>query len=301
MTGSSLIQYLDNYIEYITHLQKKSPNTTSSYRRDISQFLDLMKDKEVNTNNIRVFMASLDKEHIKKVSIARKISSLKSYFSYLVKENIIPSSPFDNISNIKREKKLPNVVSEEQITALINTPDINTAVGLRDRAILEIMYSGGLRVSELLSLDVRDVRDRNNNIKDELRIIGKGNKERVVLLGSPAMNAISNYLSKGREEFVQNHTEEALFMGRTGKRLVASTVWRMINKYIDKLALDIHISPHSLRHTFATHLLNHGADLRSVQQLLGHKSIVTTEIYTHVSIDRLKNVYNQAHPRAEKL
>ena len=300
MTGSDLFQYLDNYIEFADHLQMKSQNTISSYRRDITQFLELMKDTEINTGNIRVFMASLDKKKIKKISIARKISALKSYFNYLSKEKIIDFSPFDNVSNIKREKKLPEVISEEQIKGLLDTPNLTTPIGKRDKAILEVLYSTGLRISELLALNVSDVVDKHNDIKDEIRIIGKGNKERFVLMGKPAMSALKEYIFNGRHYFQINQEENALFMGKTGKRLVKSTVWRMINKYIDELALNIHISPHSLRHSFATHLLNNGADLRSVQQLLGHSSIVTTEIYTHVSIERLKNVYNLAHPRASK-
>lgn len=295
MTGENMIIYLDNYIEYISHIENKSINTVNAYRKDITEFADFVKENEINSIQVRNYMAFLDKNKIKKSSISRKISSLRSFFAYLVKKKIIEVSVFDNISNIKTEKKLPNIVSEQEIEELLNFPDISTAKGLRDKAVLELMYSSGMRVGELLSLNVSQV----NN--DEIRIIGKGNKERIVLVGSKAREALDLYLKFGRASFLKNNTEEnALFLGSTGKRLISSTVWRMINLYIDKLCFSKHISPHSIRHSFATHMLNNGADLRSVQQLLGHKSIVTTEIYTHVSVERLKDIYNQAHPRSKK-
>lgn len=293
MKAKDISNYIDQYIENLIHLQNKSINTIEAYRRDINEFIELLDEKEISTNTIRYYMASLDKNNIKKISIARKISSLRSFFNYLLKEKIIMESPFDNISNIKREKKLPNVINEDQMIALLDTPNVGTNVGLRDKAILELLYSTGMRISELLSLNYLDVKG------EELKITGKGNKERFVIIGSKAKEALDNYVRLGRNSFLKNKEEKTLFLGKTGKRLNRATVWRMINKYIDELALNIHISPHSLRHSFATHLLNNGADLRSVQQLLGHKSVVTTEIYTHVSIERLKNVYNQAHPRSK--
>ena len=295
MLSEHLLNYLDAYTEYLIHIDNKSINTVTAYKKDIEQFIKFLDNRHITTNLIRSFMADLDKNKRKKISISRKISSLRSFFNYLVKENILESSPFDSVSNIKKEKKLPNIVSEQEMDLLLNCPDITKPKGLRDKAILEVMYSTGMRVSELLSLNLSHIK------KDEIRIKGKGNKERIVLLGNISIDALKDYIDNGRDNFLtDNKNEEALFLGITGKRMVSSSVWRMINFYIDKLSLNIHISPHSLRHSFATHLLNHGADLRSVQQLLGHKSIVTTEIYTHVSIERLKNIYDQAHPRSKK-
>jgi len=297
MLGKEYFQYFDAYIESITHLQNRSKHTIVAYEKDIRDFIEKNLENEIDYNNVRKYMAYLNSCGIVKSSISRKISSIRSFFNYLVNQNVIVSSPLDTVASIKKEKKLPQVANKEFVEELLNAPDLTSPKGIRDKTILEVLYSTGMRISELLSLNVKDI-----NGSDEIRVIGKGNKERVVMLGRPAQEILKDYLTLSRHHFLKKtnrESEMALFLGSSGKRLVTSTVGRMINKYLEQISATIHISPHTLRHSFATHLLDNGADLRSVQELLGHESVVTTQIYTHVSIERLKSVYNQAHPRSE--
>ncbi len=237
-----------------------------------------------------------DKKYSNK-SISRHISSLRSFFKYLKKNHIIDNNPMILISNPKIEKKLPKVVYSKELDVLLNTPDISTTLGLRDKLILELLYSTGVRVSELVNIKLSDI----NSSKKEIRIFGKGSKERVVLYGDKCSDLLNSYINTSRRNLYNDkYSEDYLLLSKTGKPINQRQVRSIIDDLVNKSGLKLHISPHVLRHTFATDLLNNGADLRSVQQLLGHESLSTTTIYTHISNERLRNVYLHAHPRAHK-
>ena len=276
-------------------------HTLRSYSSDVVGFLDFVReiDSPIDQFLIRRYLARLQKTGHEKSSIARKLAAIRAFFCYLTVHNIIESDPTEGIRAPKQSQRLPKVVEEDFIELLMNAPDTTTPLGLRDRAILETLYATGMRLSELLSLEISDVSDG----KDEIRVIGKRNKERIVLIGSKAREAIMTYLSSGRPALkaksqILNPKSDALFLGYRGSPLVPSSVRRILDKHVEAVSSSMDISPHTLRHSFATHLMNGGADLRSVQELLGHENVTTTQIYTHVSRERLKEVYDRAHPRA---
>lgn len=281
------MDYLQKFLKYLEVEKNASPHTISSYRIDLEQFLDYIDITEVMPTRIRSWLARFQGKA--KATRLRKLSSLKTFFRYLVREGYIKTNPILGISGPKKDKKLPAFLDKVQVVKLIESPPDNNLLGLRDRAILETLYSGGIRVSELVGLDVDDV----DFISEALKVKGKGKKERIVPIGSPAVSALKRYLdSRGTRDI------EVVFTNRFGKRLTTRTVQRIVAKYMRKASLQGHISPHSLRHTFATHMLDAGSDLRSVQELLGHKSISTTQVYTHITPERLKRVYDKTHPRA---
>ncbi len=289
---------MDAFIEHLRVVRQASEHTLRNYSVDVIDFLRFTSEAEAPVNQllVRRYLAHLQKTGHAKSTTARKVAALRSFFRYLVKREIIEADPTEGIRAPKQPRKLPKVVQEDFITGLMAAPDTATAIGLRDRAILETLYSTGLRVSELLGLKTSDVLGG----RDELRIVGKRNKERIVLIGSAALDAVAGYLSGGRPKLAAKSSvsTDALFLGHRGTSLVSSSVRRIVNKHVESLSKSLTISPHTLRHSFATHLMNHGADLRSVQELLGHESVTTTQIYTHVSRERLKEVYDRAHPRA---
>ncbi|MBI2843673.1 MAG: tyrosine recombinase XerC [Armatimonadetes bacterium] len=290
---------LDMFIDHLKIVKRASPQTVRSYSGDVVQFLGFAREAEVETYDyplIRRFLAHLHKQGCSRTSVARKIAALRAFFKFLVRRGLLESDPTAGVVGPKREKKLPKFLREEQIDALLQAPDSSDPAGLRDRAILETLYATGLRVSELVALDMEDV-----DGSDELRTLGKGSKERVVLVGRSAREALGEYLSAGRPALAAKakSPEHALFLNYRGTRLTSRSVGRIVDRYVREVSDSLKISPHSLRHTFATHLLAHGADLRAVQELLGHASAATTQIYTHVTRERLKEVYDQAHPRAK--
>lgn len=236
-----------------------------------------------------------DKKYSNK-AIARHISSLRSFYRYLKKENIITNNPMLLISNPKIEKKLPKVVYSKELEDILNTPDITTTLGLRDALILELLYSTGVRVSELVNINISDI----NMNKKEIKIFGKGSKERIVLFGNRCRDLINQYLAVARCKLLSNNSYDYLILSKTGKKINQREIRYIIDDVVKKTGLKMRISPHVLRHTFATDLLNNGADLRSVQELLGHESLSTTTIYTHVTNEYMRNVYRNAHPRARK-
>ena len=251
---------------------------------------------------IRRFLAFLDEYQYSPATMARKIATLRSFYKYLVRQGMTSANPMMLIRTPKQAKRLPKAISVEQVEALLVAPDDSNTMGARDRAILETLYSTGIRVSELVDLNRNDM----DEIGEALTIRGKGKKERIVPLGSHALRAIDHYLktldsdirfSSLREAFEQGQST-ALFVNKTGSRLSSRSVRRKLDKYLVQAGLDPEISPHTLRHSFATHLLDNGADLRSVQELLGHQSLSTTQVYTHLSTQRMRDAYDQAHPRA---
>ena len=246
---------------------------------------------------IRKYLNFLYEKKYSNKTICRHISSLRSFFKYLKKTNEINNNPMLLITNPKTEKKLPKVVYSNELETILNTPDLSTPLGFRDKLILELLYSTGIRVSELTNIKLSDI----NSSKKEIRIFGKGSKERVVLYGEKCYSLINEYINKIRLElYNEKYSGDYLILSKTGRPINQRQIRSIVDDIVEKSGLKLHISPHVLRHTFATDLLNNGADLRTVQQLLGHESLSTTTIYTHISNERLRRVYLESHPRARK-
>lgn len=292
---------IESFTAYQQVGRNVSPLTVKAYTEDLVQFadfarkIDLSDWNQVRYQHIRQFLGGLQREGYQRASIARKLAALRAFYRFLLRQGKVESDPASAVSTPKQEKRLPKVLQEPQIELLMRAPDCMKPAGLRDRAILETLYASGMRASELVGLRVDDVSQG-----DEVRVFGKGSKERIVLLGRAAREALSEYVTKGRPQFAAKATKPstALFLNRSGGPLTARSVQRVLDKYFQAASAEMKVSPHVLRHSFATHLLEHGADLRVVQELLGHADIATTQIYTHVSQEYLKRIYEKAHPRA---
>lgn len=290
---------IDQFIRYLATERNVSDHTLDAYQNDLVQFrnfLSLERGADAGADTvdhllIRRYLALLHKSH-KKSSIGRKLAAIRAFFKYLLRLGKVTKNPAELVSTPKKEKRVPFHLTIDEVIALVETPKGAELLPLRDRVILETLYSCGIRVSELTGLDLADL-----NLEDGLvRVMGKGNKERIVPLGSYARKAISSYLAaRGNPP-----ANAPLLLNARGGRLTSRSVGRIVDHCILKLATVKKISPHTLRHTFATHLLEGGADLRAIQELLGHASLSTTQKYTHVSIDRLMEVYDKAHPKARK-
>ncbi len=292
------------FLEYLQRERNFSPHTIEAYGNDIYRFLEFLTYHQIRTESIdhltvRHYLAELKSEGYLKASIARKLSAIKAFLRYLYEEKHIDSNSFNTVSTPRQGSSLPHFLYFEEITALLSAPPADSILGVRDRALIEFIYATGVRVSELVSLNLHDL-DFDNNLA---LVFGKGAKERLVPFGSFCAKSLREYLSFSRVSLLDNSRgknaeEKAIFLNRFGTRLTDRSVRRIINKYVIKAGVNQKVSPHVIRHTFATHLLDRGADLRSVQELLGHVNVSTTQIYTHVSKERLKEVYNQSHPRA---
>jgi tyrosine recombinase XerC len=296
------------YISFLKNEKNYSNNTIISYENDLLQLLNYLRDyKIIKRSNVQYIDRSIMRKYIvylKKCdysvrSICRKISTIRSFFKFLSREGIVDINPTINLITPKINKKLPSFLYLEEINKLIETPSGHTILGIRDRAILELLYGTGMRVGELVNLDIRDI-----DLYDEktVRVFGKGSKERILPLGNPSIKAVQEYLTV-RSIFRKNisidkNNQNALFLNRFGGRLSARSIRRLLIKYMKMAGLNKKISPHVLRHSFATHLLGGGADLRSVQELLGHESLSTTQIYTHITKERLKAIYKKSYPRS---
>ena len=302
-----LNDHLTQFLQHLKYERNLSEHTLRNYASDLEQFkLHLFRVEkradmpvaEIDRLTIREWMAELHADH-KKTSVARKLASLRTFFQFLIREGKLESNPAKQVATPKIERKLPNHLSIEDAVRFIETPDINTDLGRRDRAIIEFLYATGIRVGELVGINIPDVDFREKLVW----VTGKRKKQRIVPFGEPAMQAVLLYMDQTRGKFLDNCPEtkrepNALFLNYQGTRITTRSVGRMIDKYI-KLCADIHdISPHSLRHTFATHLLDQGADLRDIQELLGHARLTTTQIYTQVSMEKMIEVYDRAHPKA---
>ncbi|HHW98447.1 MAG TPA: tyrosine recombinase XerC [Firmicutes bacterium] len=293
-------EMLDRFLRYQRVEKNASVHTINNYQRDILQFIeflcdDVIESTEVDKNDLRRFLAHLQQSGYARSSIARKLSALRSFFRFLVMEGWCAHSPLEQVSTPKQRRQLPDFLYVDECFSLLQAPD-DSALGKRDRAILETLYAAGIRVSELVGMSLHDVDFRQGY----LRVLGKGSKERIVPLGRPACQAIERYVKEARPLLVKpGHTKEnALFLNKAGGRLSDRSVRRLVDKYVQQVALRRQVSPHTLRHSFATHMLENGADLRSVQELLGHANVSTTQLYTHVTRERLKTVYKETHPRA---
>jgi integrase/recombinase XerC len=311
-----LDQLLTQFLDHLRYERNVSAHTVRNYESDLRQFVDyLMPNGEgvikkasaqrvepditqIDHLTIREWLSTLHSDHKKKTSIARKLAALRTFFQFLVREGIVESNPAKIVATPRKEKKLPVHLSIEDAIRFIETPDQETDFGKRDRAILELLYATGVRVSELTSINLRDIDFKNKLV----RVFGKRRKERIVPFGEPAAKALRDYLAI-REKLLMNapatkRDAQPLILNYQGTRMTARSVGRLVEKYI-RLCAGIHdISPHALRHSFATHLLDSGADLRDIQELLGHARLSTTQIYTHVSMEKLIEVYDKAHPKA---
>ncbi len=289
---------IEQFLQYLQLQKNASVYTLRHYSADLLQFCDFLGDHRsllaVTYLDARAFLARLHEQHYSKKSVSRKMSALRSFYLYLVKTGVLAESPLAAMKSPKIDKTLPSYLYVEEIKQLLAAPDVHKPLGMRDAAMLESLYASGMRVSELVGLNV----DKLDLRIGTALVFGKGSKERYVPLGEYACNALARYLQAGRPQLLQNAQEPALFLNYQGGRMSDRSVRRMLDGYVKRLAHHKKISPHTLRHTFATHLLEAGADLRSVQELLGHVNISTTQIYTHVTRDHLQSVYNQAHPRA---
>jgi len=297
----NLRKELERFLTYLVVEKNASPHTIDRYRREIGECLAFLKEQGVQSWAgvdrlvLRRYLAWLNGQGYVKASIARRLSELRSFGRFLVREEVMRINPFRAVSSPKVPKHLPIPLSIPETIALLTAPDTTTPLGQRDRVILEVLYGSGLRVSELVGLDLGSL-DRQ---RGELRVWGKGAKERIGLLGKPSMAALQAYIEQGRPQLLQGATTNALFLNRCGGRLTTRSVMNILKKYSRMAGLEKRATPHTLRHTFATHLLDGGADLRSVQELLGHVHLATTQIYTHVSQSRAREVYLHSHPLAK--
>ena len=300
VVGVEMNQLLERFLAYLRVNRNASPYTVKNYGTDIGQFLDYCRAEGVSSLGqvdralLRRYLSELDDVGYVKASIARRVAELRSFGDFLVREGVVEHNPFRVVSAPRIPKRLPQYLTVAELEALLAAPDTSTPLGLRDRAIIEVLYAAGLRVSELVGLDLADV----DLAQAQVRVVGKGSKERVGLLGRPAVHAVRAYLEGGRPALAGRQPTSALWLNHRGGRLTVRGVALILDKAGKQAGVRTHVSPHVLRHTFATHLLDGGADLRVVQELFGHDNLATTQIYTHVSQSRAREVYIRAHPRA---
>jgi len=297
---------LDNFILYLQLQKNASPNTVESYQKDLFDGIDFFsaalnkRDSDlvpidVNHNLMRRYMAQMQQKGLARNTIARRLAAWRSFYKYLCREDYLEQNHLVGVATPKGDKKLPLFLIPDQLKLLLEAPDCATPLGQRDAALLEMLYAAGIRVSEVVGLDLGDL-DLSNGM---LKVFGKGSKERLVPFGSYAVAAVELYIRDGRQKLIKDVaiSGQAVFLNKFGNRLSDRGIRKIIDKYIE-VGLNSGISPHTFRHTFATHLLDNGADLRSVQELLGHARLSTTQIYTHVSVEKLKGVHKKFHPRS---
>lgn len=286
------------FIEYLKTVRNYSDNTIKNYEIDLDEYKFFLDHKgiinyDVDYKIIREYVEYLNKLNYKTTTISRRISAIRSFYKFLYKKKRIKSNPMVLISNPKKEKLLPKFLYVNEVEELLNKID-DTIQGIRDHIVIELLYSTGIRVSELVNIKIKDI-DFNNRI---IRILGKGKKERIVIYGHVCEDILNKYLNNSRNLIKDSNLSEYLILNLNGKKLTDRSVRNIINKYMNKTSIQKHVSPHTLRHTFATHLLDNGADLKAVQELLGHADLGTTQIYTHISNERLREVYLKTHPRS---
>lgn len=289
------MNYIDDFLEYLLVVKKHSDNTIINYRVDILEFFNYNGENiNINKEDINKYLMHLYDTNVSKSSIARKLSSLRTFYDYLLKKNIININYFKMFKNPKKERNLPKYVREDDIDKMFLVPNTRTWIGERNLLIIRMLYATGVRISELVNIKINDI-----NINDRtIKILGKGSKERIVVFGYNTKDILEEYLNRGRRE-VDYHNSNYLFLNKDGNRLSTRYIRKILDDIIYKASIEMHVSPHMLRHTFATGMLNNGADLVSVKDLLGHESLNTTSIYTHVSDDKIREIYNKAHPRAK--
>lgn len=294
-------RWLFKFLDYLKYEKKYSNLTIDNYKRDIEYFFEFLNDRKTNNIKdvkyqcIREYLVHLHNHQYSKKTISRYISSLRTFFKYLYNEEVINNNPMVLISNPKLDKKLPTFLYTNDLEELLSCPDLDTIYGIRDSLILELLYSTGIRVSELVNIKLKDINFTDRKIK----ILGKGNKERYVLYGDICTKKINLYLNNSRNE-LDIKKSEYLLLNKNGTKLTPRFIEILIKKYQEQAQIKVKVTPHTLRHTFATHLLEGGADLKTVQELMGHESLSSTQVYTHVTSERLRNIYIHTHPRAKK-
>lgn len=292
---------ISEFLDYIIKQKNYSLNTAKNYEIDILEFKDYLNKEMINYLDvdyefIKGYLMALYKRKLSRNTVARKLSSLRSFYKYLFNNDLIKTNPFKYVGTPKKEKRLPKYLGVEELEAIFNTPNVSTPLGQRNRLILEVLYATGIRVGELVNIKLDDV----DFYRKEIRILGKGNKERIAEFGDYCLAMIKLFLDDGRKKILAKHgvTSDYLIINEHGKKITTRGVELLIDKMVKEASLKKHVSPHMLRHSFATHLLNNGCDILTVQELLGHESLESTAIYTHVSNERLKAVYLKCHPRA---
>lgn len=290
------MKYVDDFLEYLEVIRKHSNHTINNYRIDLIDFYEFNKEKIKNVDReiVNKYMQYLYDKNISKATISRRLSSLRSFYNYLEKNGIVNKNYFSMVKNPKKENGLPKFVKEVDVDKMFMIPDIRKPIGQRNLLIIRMLYATGVRVSELVNIKLSDI-DINERI---IRIFGKGSKERVVVFGNNTQEILELYLNNGRYR-LSNGKNDYLFLNKDGEQLSDRYVRKILDDIIIKASIQTHVSPHMLRHTFATGMLNNGADLVSVKEMLGHESLNTTSIYTHVSDDKIREIYNSAHPRAK--
>lgn len=292
-------EILSDFINYLDKEKELSKNTIESYGRDLKQFNNYIYDKgkasyfDVNKTTIITYLIYLQKQGRATSTISRSLASIRSLYQYLLNQGLIKADPTINLESPKTEKKLPCVLTLSEVEKLISQPDDNTCIGSRDKAMLEVLYATGIRVSELVALNTLDL----NLDMGYIRCQGGNSKERVIPIGTMAKKALEIYANQHREGLIKDN-EDALFVNYYGRRLTRQGFWKIIKRHTKKAKINKKITPHTLRHSFATHLIQNGADLKSVQEMLGHSDISTTQIYIQLTKNKIKDVYNKAHPRA---
>lgn len=300
--NSSSKNDLEDFRSYILVEKNFSQHTAKAYYSDVLDFLLWLGEtplENVNFSKVREYLHFIQKFNYKKTTLARKIASLRTFYKYLFREKKVDSNPAMNLNSPKRPRQLPKFLTPYEVEQILNNIKIDTPAGYRNKAILELLWATGMRVSELSGLNFEDLNLENN----EIRVFGKGSKERIILVTDRAKTYLQRYIDTARPLVakgfrVENREDSPVFINNTGFRLQTRTVRNVINDIVEKIQLPKHVTPHVFRHSFATHLIENGADLRVVQELLGHASISNTQIYTHVSSQHLKEVYNETHPRA---
>lgn len=293
-------KFLDEFLNFLEHQKKYSENTIISYRTDLNRFDEYLatRKKDYRTldySDVTDYLVYLSSKNMKSTSVNRHLSSIRSFYEFLIKQKIMDNDPFNLVKGPKKEKKLPNYLQYEEFLDLVNTCD-KTSLGIRNRMILELLFASGLRVSELVNIKIADIDFKNREIK----ILGKGKKARIVYFNKTTQEVMSKYVVEARQDILKGKNCEYLFVNHLGNHLTRRGVADILEKLILKSSIKHKISPHTLRHTFATLLLNEGMDIREVQELLGHARLSTTSIYTHVSNEEMRRVYLQSHPRARK-
>lgn len=292
-------ELVKRFINFLENDKKLSLNTLQSYRRDIEQYIDFLREVKIYSieqstkTTIIAYLLALQKKGRATSTISRNLASIRSLYQHLVKTGIISSDPTTELESPKIEKKLPQILSTQEVELLLNQPQCVDLKGYRDKAMLELLYATGIRVSELISLDIDDV-----NIDAGYIRCSKGARERIIPIGSMALTALYEYIEKARSSMIQTPDEKSLFVNVNGKRLTRQGFWKIIKLYKNMAKINKDITPHTLRHSFAAHLLENGADLKSIQEMLGHSDISSTQIYTQIVKNRIKDVYMKTHPRA---
>ena len=292
---------MDRFIEYLKYQRNYSNFTCNNYKKDLNEYNSFILSNKINYKNMdyneaKEYVIYLNKKNDSKSTISRKLSSLRTFYKYLVLNNKVESNPFLLVSSPKKEKRIPKFINYNNMEEILNVPNIKTKEGQRERVILEVLYASGVRVSELVNIKLKDIDFSNKNIL----IFGKGSKERLVSFGDYALEYINLYLKEGRNLLLDGVKSDYLIVGKKSEKLTTRRVEQIIDDIIKRTSIKLNITPHMFRHTFATHLLDNGCDLLVVQELLGHASLSSTEIYTHVSNEHLREVYLKCHPRNKR-